>query len=222
MLRVAILKVNMFTLGPLSTNCYLVCCDETRKAVIVDPGFNRESEAERMLREVKERSLQVEFIVNTHGHPDHTCGNGILKRAVGASILIHEDDAHMLGETGRELAVMFGFRVHSPPADKLLRDGDLIKFGNVELRVIHTPGHSRGSISLVGKNAVFTGDTLFAGSIGRYDFPDSSLGDIKRSVRKLASLPDSLIVYPGHGPTSTIGKEKKINPFVREFLRRKP
>jgi len=208
----------MFTLGPLFTNCYLICCSETKEAVIVDPGFDKEAEAEKILREVSNRNLKVKLILNTHGHPDHTCGNGLMKKATGAPILIHEYDAYMLGERGRELSLMFGFKFHSPPADKLLHDKDEVKFGNVTLKVIHTPGHSRGSISLVGKNSVFTGDTLFAGSIGRYDFPDSSFEDIKSSVKKLASLSESFIVYPGHGPISTIGEEKKNNPFVREFL----
>jgi len=208
----------MFTLGPLFTNCYLACCTETREAVIIDPGFDKESEAEKILREISEKGLKVKFILNTHGHPDHTCGNGLIKRATGAPILIHKHDAHMLGERGKELSFMFGFKFHSPPADKFLSDGEEVRFGNIALKVIHTPGHSRGSISLVGKNSVFTGDTLFAGSIGRYDFPDSSLEDIKSSVKKLVSLPGNFVVYPGHGPISTIGEERENNLFVKEFL----
>lgn len=211
--------VKMFTVGYLFTNCYLVNCPETKRAIIIDPGFDGEAEARKVLKEVREKGLQVAFIVNTHGHPDHTCGNGVLKEAVGAPILVHEHDAHMLGEMGEKLAVMFGFRAHSPPADRLLRDGDVISFGKVRLRVIHTPGHSRGSVSLVGRGSVFTGDTLFAGSIGRYDFPDSSFEDIRRSIRRLGELPDGFVVYPGHGPVSTIGKERMSNPFMREFLR---
>ncbi len=106
----------------------------------------------------------------------------------------------------------------SPPADKNIREGDSIQVGEVQLKVLHTPGHSRGSISLLGEDAVFTGDTLFAGSIGRYDFPDSSHAEIFRSLRRLARLPDHFKVYPGHGPVSTIGEEKRRNPFLRNLL----
>lgn len=195
--------VKMFTVGMLGTNCFLIGDTESGDAAVIDPGFDRESEARTILREIDRNGFTVKYIVNTHGHPDHTGGNQILKEHTKAPILIHEYDAHMLS---------------NPPADRKLREGDLIKVGSVMLRVIHTPGHSKGSIILLGNDVVFSGDTLFAGSIGRYDLPGGSLEDIKNSLKnKLLILPDDLKMYPGHGPVSTIGQEKRTNPFLQSF-----
>ncbi len=207
--------LEMLTVGTLYTNCYIVGCSETLEGLIIDPGFDREAEAERILREVNQHHLKVKYIVNTHGHPDHTAGNEILKEATSAPILIHELDAPKLIGAAKNLSGLFGLRVTSPPADQTLREGDVIQVGRVKLKVLHTPGHSKGSISLLGENVVFTGDTLFAGSIGRYDFPDASFREIMSSVKRLAMLPDHVKVYPGHGPTSTVGEEKRSNPFLR-------
>jgi glyoxylase-like metal-dependent hydrolase (beta-lactamase superfamily II) len=207
--------IKMLTVGALYTNCYIVGCAETREALIMDPGFDREVEAQRILREVDQRDLEVRYIVNTHGHPDHTSGNGVIKKATGAPILIHEYDAPMLTEAGKSLARLFGLRTGPPPADRMLHDGDAIQIGGVTLKVLHTPGHSKGSISLLGDDVVFTGDTLFAGSIGRYDLPGGSFQEIMRSIKnRLARLPDHVKVYPGHGPASTMGEEKRNNPFL--------
>jgi hydroxyacylglutathione hydrolase len=208
----------MFTVGTLCTNCYVVSCTETRKALIIDPGFETDIEAKTVLKEIDQRKLRVRYIVNTHGHPDHTSGNGIMKRLTGAPILIHEYDAPMLTDSTKNLSMLFGLRTASlPPADQMLHDGDVVQVGSVALRVLHTPGHSRGSISLLGADAVFTGDTLFAGSIGRTDLPSSSYEEIMLSIKKLAKLPDRIRVYPGHGPTSTIGEEKRHNPFLQNL-----
>jgi glyoxylase-like metal-dependent hydrolase (beta-lactamase superfamily II) len=207
--------LEMLTVGTLYTNCYIVGCPETLEALIIDPGFNRNSEADRILKKVDQHHLKVKYIVNTHGHPDHTAGNGILKEATGASILIHEFDAPKLTDASKNLSSLFGLRVTSPPADQTLREGDVVQVGTVKLKVLHTPGHSKGSISLLGENVVFTGDTLFADSIGRYDFPDASFKEIMSSIKRLAMLPDHMKVYPGHGPASTIGQEKRSNPFLQ-------
>lgn len=207
--------VQMFTVGGFFTNCYVVSCRQTNEAIIIDPGFNDCLEAEKIFKFINENALTLKFIVNTHGHPDHTCGNGIAKEKFHAPILIHESDAYMLGTSGKGIAEFFGFKNSSPQADRLLHDGDLVKFGRTTLKVIHTSGHSRGGISLLGEKEVFTGDTLFSGSIGRIDFPESSERDMKLSLKKLASLSDHLIVYPGHGPATTIGEEKSNNPFLQ-------
>jgi len=190
----------MLTVGMLYTNCYIVSCLETKEALVIDPGFDTKAEASKVMKEVDDNNLKVKFIINTHGHPDHISGNRFLKKATSAQVLIHELDAPML----------MGL-----PADKTLQEGDVIQAGSVVLTVLHTPGHSRGSISLLGRDAVFTGDTLFAGSIGRTDLPGGSYKGIISSIKnKLATLPACLRVYPGHGPPSTIGEEKRSNPFL--------
>jgi len=209
--------VQMFTVGRFSTNCYVVGCMQAKEAIIIDPGFDDLYEAKRAYKFIDENGLTLRIIVNTHGHPDHTSGNIMVKETFHTSILIHEHDAHMLGKSSNTIAKLFSFKNSSPPADRLLHDKDTVKFGKTTLEVIHTPGHSCGSISLLGEKEVFTGDTLFAGSIGRMDFPESSELDMKLSLRKLANLPNHLVVYPGHGPTTTIGEEKSSNPFL-QFL----
>jgi glyoxylase-like metal-dependent hydrolase (beta-lactamase superfamily II) len=206
--------VKMFIVGGFSTNCYVVACEETKEAIIIDPGFDNKLEAEKIFRFIDENALTAKIVLNTHGHPDHTCGNEIVRTKFQARILIHESDAHMLGELGKRISEFFGLESFSPPADALLHDGDTVKFGHVSLKVIQTPGHSPGSISLLGAKEIFTGDTLFAGSIGRTDFPESSEQDMKVSLKKLADLPDNCVVYPGHGPITTIGEEKRSNPFL--------
>jgi hydroxyacylglutathione hydrolase len=211
-LRVLITK--MFTVGMLSTNCYVANCTETCEAVVIDPGFSSEREAEEVMRFIAENGLKLKFIIDTHGHPDHTCGNGLVKSRFNVPICIHEDDAHMLGESGWSTARFFGFNCISPPADVLLRNGDSVAFGNVDLKVMHSPGHSAGGIVLLGEREVFTGDTLFAGSIGRTDFPGSSERQMQFSLKKLLRLPDYFVVYPGHGPATMMGEEKRVNPFL--------
>jgi glyoxylase-like metal-dependent hydrolase (beta-lactamase superfamily II) len=204
----------MFTVGKLFTNCYIAACPETKEAIIIDPGFESVSEAEKIFQFIEENALKLKFTVNTHGHPDHICGNGVVKRKFQTPILIHEKDAFMLGRLGKVVAKFIGFNYSSPSADALLKDGEFVRFGKTTLKVMHTPGHSPGSISLIGESEVFTGDTLFAGSIGRTDIPQGSVSDMKKSLRKLANLPDNFMVYPGHGPTTTIGEEKQSNPFL--------
>lgn len=209
--------VQKFTVGRFLTNCYVLGCEQTREAIIIDPGFDDGSESQKIFRYIKENFSKLNFILNTHGHPDHTCGNEAVKEKFQVPILIHEHDAYMLKGSDNELSKFFEFEVSSPPADTLLHDEDLMKFGKITLKVMHTPGHTRGGISLLGEGEVFTGDTLFAGSIGRTDFPESSESEMKRSLRELANLPDRLVVYPGHGPTTTMGEEKRNNPFLQSF-----
>ena len=208
--------IKMFTFGMYFTNCYVVGCEETKEAMVIDPGFDKDREVKEILTFIKQSGLHVKYIVNTHGHADHTAGNGIIKKATGALILIHEDDAIMLTSAAKTLSKVFGLHTSSPPADKTLRDGNVIQVGHSKFVVLHTPGHSKGGISLLGENLVFTGDTLFAGSIGRTDFPGASFEEIMQSIKtKLTSLPDHFKVYPGHGPTTSISEEKRHNPFLR-------
>lgn len=198
------MQIQTFNVGMLSTNCYVVNCPETKEAIIIDPGFEATHEAEQVIRFVEENELKVKFIVNTHGHSDHISGNLALKRKYGVPICIHTYDAPCLDGLGESFS----------PATILLEEGELLKFGKVSLRVMHTPGHSVGSISLVGGKLVFTGDTLFAGGIGRTDFAGGSDRDMKCSLQRLVELPDDYVVYPGHGCFSTIGAEKRVNPFL--------
>ena len=190
--------VKSFAVGWLSTNCYVVGCEETREAAVIDPGMESEREAEPILDFIKQNSLQIKYIINTHGHPDHVAGNALMKEATGAPILIHENHSA---------------RVQS---DRKLHDGDVIPVGTLKLVVLHTPGHTKDGISLLGDNVVFTGDALFAGSVGRTDFVGGSYEELMRSIKtKLLSLPDSFKVYSGHGPPTTIGNEKRRNPFLQ-------
>jgi hydroxyacylglutathione hydrolase len=199
------MQIQTFNVGMLSTNCYVVSCSETREAVIIDPGFDAALEAEQIICYVDAGNLNAKFIVNTHGHSDHISGNGILKRKYGVPICIHMYDA----------ACLRGLDENIPPANVLLEAEGLLKFGQVTFKVMHTPGHTRGSVSLVGEGLVFTGDTLFAGGIGRTDFAGGSDREMKRSLEKLLCLPNNYVVYPGHGGFSTIAEEQRVNPFLR-------
>jgi len=204
----------MFEVGKLSTNCYVAWCSQTSDAVVIDPGFDTQAEADVIFRFIKDNKLTIHYILDTHGHPDHTCSNAAVKNRFHASICIHERDAYMLGETGKETAAYFGYSTVSPKADVLLHDGSIIEFGGCTLKALDSPGHSEGSMLFQSEKALFTGDTLFQGSIGRTDFPGSDDNAMNASLRKLKSLPESLTVYPGHGPPTTLKTEKQTNPFL--------
>ena len=199
--------------GNVFTNCYVVGCEKTKNAVVVDPGGN----PGRILDLIERLEVKLAYIINTHGHADHIEANREVKEATAAQILIHPSDGPMLTDPEKNLSVFFGPAIDSPPADRCIAEGEMIEFGTLQLKVIHTPGHSPGGISLVGNGCVFTGDALFAGSIGRTDFPGASYDQLIDSIRtKLFTLDDSLRVYSGHGPESTIGWEKAHNPFFNE------
>ena len=196
--------VETFTVGMLSTNCYVASSKETKEAILIDPGVEFSSEAQAIFDYLAAGKLTVKFIVNTHGHDDHIKGNGVFQQKLNVPICIHPLDAHFI--EGAEKVVQ-------------LEDGDIVKVGDQTLKVMHTPGHTPGSICLVGEKLVFTGDTLFASGIGRTDFPGGSMTDMRLSLEKLVQLPDVLLVYPGHGETSLIGEEKRINPFLNNRSR---
>lgn len=205
--------IKTLVVGPIMANSFILGCEATREAVVIDPG----DEADRILRAMAEPGLRVKYIINTHGHMDHVGGNKSLKEATGAPILIHPLDAPMLNQVASSAAAWGMVAVNSPPPDRELEDGDEVCFGSITLKVIHTPGHTPGGISLCTDREVFVGDTLFAGSIGRTDFAGGSFATIKKSIQqKLFTLNDDLAVYPGHGPATTIGEERRSNPFVGE------
>ena len=196
--------------SPIQANCYILGCERAREAAVIDPG----GDSDEILRALAEERLRCVYIINTHGHFDHAAENKRLKRVTNAELLIHEKDAALIlnqAASGR----LWGFVVeNSLPPDRYIGEGDVIRFGDISLRVLHTPGHSRGGISLVTDQMVFVGDTLFAGSIGRTDFPGGDYEGLLRSVReKIFTLGDDVVVYPGHGPKTTVGREKRSNPF---------
>ena len=199
--------------GSVFTNCYVIGCEETKAGAIIDPG----GDPEQIISVVEKLGVNPIYIINTHGHADHIEANGEMKEKYGAQILIHEADAPMLTVPEKNLSVFFGPALETPPADTFMTEGDVIEIGTITLKVLHTPGHSPGGISLVGDGFVFTGDALFAGSIGRTDFPGASHSQLLESIRtKLFTLDDATKVYSGHGPESTIGWEKEHNPFFNE------
>lgn len=203
--------IQWLVVGPLQTNCYVVSCEATGLCAIIDPG----GDAHRILRTIRNKGFEVAYIINTHGHFDHTAANGAVKAATGAELLIHRADAPLLLEASRN-AAFWGFEVEdSPPPDGFLEEGDIVRIGEVTLRVLHTPGHTPGGICLWTDQLVFVGDTLFAGSIGRTDFPGGDYHQLLASIRyKLIPLGDDVVVYPGHGPETTIGHERRTNPFL--------
>ncbi len=196
--------IETFTVGMLSTNCYVVSSFHTKEAIIIDPGIDFPSEAQTIIDYIESAELQIKYIVNTHGHDDHVKGDAFFQEKYPVPICIHTLDAHFIasleGGTG--------------PENIKLEEDSQIQFGNETLKVIHTPGHTPGSICLLSEKLIFTGDTLFAGGIGRTDFPGGSMEDMAASLKKLTSLPDYLLVYPGHGETTIMGEEKRINPFL--------
>ncbi len=199
--------------GILETNCYLIGCKSSKTAAVIDPGG--EEDVDLILNLLQKNNLNLKYIINTHGHADHIGGNKALKANTKALLLIHRLDAFMLIDANKNLSILEGKEIYSYPADRILEEGDEIILGSLKLSIIHTPGHTPGGISLVLNNIVFTGDTLFAGGVGRSDLPGGSYQDLQRSIKeKLLTLSDDKIIYPGHGPSSTIGEERRTNPYI--------
>jgi len=207
--------IKQLQLGVDKVFCYILACEESREAVIIDPC----GDEDKLLALIQELQLNILFIINTHCHPDHTCGNKIIKDATHAQIIRHEADELLLqDETAKKYFNRHGFSP-SPPADKTVHNGDQLVFGNYALRIIHTPGHSPGSICLYVDGNLFTGDSLFVGAAGRVDIPGGDFSTLLESLAsKIAVLPDETIIWPGHDYgdtiTSTVGREKSENPYL--------
>jgi glyoxylase-like metal-dependent hydrolase (beta-lactamase superfamily II) len=200
------------TVGLLEVNCYILGDEETKEAVVIDPGGDEDA----ILDVLNHHKLQLKLIIDTHGHFDHVDANQPLKEATGAKIAIHEADAQMLAQPSAEAMFFTGNRLRLSQPDILLKENDILTFGAYRLKVLHTPGHTPGGISLVLEDHpyVYVGDLLFAGSIGRTDFPGGDYDALINGVRtKIFPLGDNYTVYPGHGPVTTVAQERKYNPF---------
>ncbi|NLC10801.1 MAG: MBL fold metallo-hydrolase [Firmicutes bacterium] len=204
--------IECLEVGAFAANCYLVACPETKEAVVIDPG----AEGERINNRIVELGLKIKYIINTHGHVDHIGANGEVKEKTGVPLLIHQHDAAMCENPESSLLLFAGGKSKLCPPDRTLKEGDEIKVGSLTLKVLETPGHTRGSICLLVEDALFSGDTIFAGSIGRTDLPGGSYSQIIDSLmNKIVPLPDKTKIYPGHGPATTVEREKAYNPFLQ-------
>lgn len=209
------MEIKQIFLPRMANFCYMAGDETTGTCAVIDPAFD----AEKILQQVAAAGYKITHIINTHGHADHISANAEIIKATGATLCIHEaDSAQMAGFLNRSFSRILGGK-GSPGADRLLTDGDIIAIGETELRVIHTPGHSPGSICIYADGNLFTGDTLFVGAVGRTDLAGGSAPTLLSSIReKLYTLPDETIVWPGHdygeAPASTIGREKAENPFT--------
>lgn len=206
------MKIIKLEVGQLGANCYIVYCEKTLSGVVIDPGGNGKEIVGILYRE----KIKLACILNTHGHADHITANDEIKEATGAPVFIHRADANMLTSAQENLSMYIGNNLICQPADRLLHDGEVIMAGEIEFQVIHTPGHTLGGICLKANGVLFSGDTLFAGSIGRTDFPGGSHSQLIHSIKnKLLSLADDTTVLPGHGAATTIGDERQTNPFIQ-------
>ena len=199
-------------IGPIETNCYMIACQRTLKGAIIDPG----GDGERIIEVVKKKNLTMKYIINTHAHIDHIQANQELKDVLKVPVYLHKEDEKMLKNPSSNLSLfLFSHPFVFSSADKLLSGGEEIKIGLLTLSILHTPSHTPGSISIVVDRVLFTGDTLFAGGIGRTDLPLGNYHLLIQSIKEhILSLPDDYMIYPGHGPFSTVGKERKENPFL--------
>lgn len=199
--------IKKIAVGPLESNCYLAGDEDTKEIYIIDPG----GDYEKINSAIDKNSLKPKAVINTHGHGDHIGAN----EEFGIPVWIHRLDADFLTDSSKNLSGAFGFFLKTKAASRLLEDGDTLDIGKYNLKVIHTPGHTPGSICLKAKGVIFTGDTLFCEGVGRTDFAYGSQEDIMSSIKeKLFTLGDDYVVYPGHGPSSTMGNEKINNPFI--------
>ena len=205
------LKIVKLTVGPMASNCYVAWDEKTKDGVIIDPGYDDP----RIMQVAAENGVKIGKILLTHGHFDHIGGLNAVRSATGAKVYIYKDDAPMLTSAGMNLSTMVGNPMTCDPAEVTLVEGDKIKVSDdVEMTVIHTPGHTPGSCCFVADDVIFSGDTLFEGSIGRTDFPGGSYSDMMTSLDKLMAYDNDMKVLPGHGDNTDIAFERARNPFI--------
>lgn len=208
-------RVKTITVGPFQENSYLVVDDDSNRAVIVDPG----GESQKLLREIDSSKATLEAIWITHAHVDHVGSIASVKERWNVPVYLHPADRRLYEAAGRQ-AEVYGVPFEEPPApDEELADGQKLTVGELEMTVMHAPGHSPGHVVIHGHGIALVGDCLFAGSIGRTDLPMSNPQQLADSLKKIASLPADYVVYPGHGPETTIGEERTSNPFLNGTAR---
>lgn len=207
--------VRTLPVGPLEENAYLVVDDTTRRAVLIDPG----EEPDRLLAAVREDRAELDAIWLTHAHMDHVGGIAGIVREKPVPIFLHPRERPIY-DSAAQHALVFGLRIEQPPRpDRELANGDILYVGTLKFSVIHVPGHAPGHVAIHGNGVAFVGDCLFAGSVGRTDLPLADGAQLERSLERLCTLPDETIVYPGHGPATSIGREKRTNPFLTGTVR---
>jgi glyoxylase-like metal-dependent hydrolase (beta-lactamase superfamily II) len=208
------MKIENIVVGPLQVNCFIAYDEDSLEALVVDPG----DEAEKIIRLIEARKLKVSHIVCTHAHFDHIGAVSKLKEATGAPVIIQKEDFELYMRADKQ-AVLWGFQIEKQPPepDMYVVEGDEICVGRFRFKVLHTPGHSPGGICLYGEGVIFTGDTIFAGSVGRTDFFGGSNADLKKSFSRIISLPPETRIFSGHGPLTTVKMEKESNFFVQEL-----
>jgi glyoxylase-like metal-dependent hydrolase (beta-lactamase superfamily II) len=205
------MKIETIVVSPFEVNCFLIWENDDNSGVIIDPGDEDELIAERIAK----HGFKPGAILLTHGHGDHIGAVKPLKEKFNIPIYIGREDAPMLLSPSANVSAMFGYQIVCPPADHLLKDGDRFKIGSLEFSVLATPGHTRGGICYLTGNNLICGDTIFFGSIGRTDFPGGNYQTLIESINKqILSLPDDITCYPGHGPATTVGNERRSNPFL--------
>ena len=210
--------VEQMQVGPMAVFAYIVGCEKEKEALVIDPAGSEG----KILAKLEEMRLALKYVVSTHAHADHTCGNSAILARTHAKLVAHQEDAEqMVGAKNKAFSIALG-KKPTPKPDILVRDGDILEIGRETLQVIHTPGHSPGSICLYGSGNLFTGDTLFVGAVGRTDLKGGSLRILLASLKKLVKFPLETTVWPGHnyGETafSTIAHEKETNPYITDFL----
>lgn len=204
------LEVTKIVVGELSTNCYLL--KSGQEGVVIDPG----AEGSLILRKIEDLGVELKYVLNTHGHFDHIGSNDVVRGKTGAKLAIHELDAENLKNSAKNSSLLVGWNLKLEPADTLLKEGDILSFGSHSLTVLHTPGHTPGSVSFLIDNKIFSGDLIFAGSIGRTDLPGGSSKAMMESLKRISELPEETIIFPGHGPETILRDEIRTNPFLSE------
>lgn len=205
------MKIITLPVGLIEANCYIVYND--KDALVIDPG----GEADRIAAQINRLGLRVACILLTHGHFDHIGAVQELRKVTGATVCIHEQDAGMLTSAEKNASAVFGRSLICTPAETLLHDQQTLQAGDIEIQVLHTPGHTKGSVCFIIEDGLFSGDTLFSGSVGRSDLPGGSAQTLNESLKKLKALKRDFVVYAGHGPRTTLEAEKKGNPFMRRL-----